>query len=93
MAVNDGGSAFPIVFSAYSERTVDPTWRIETSAGMTLRDYFAAQALSAAVHLIATNDVDVHDDGSELVTEQAAETLATNCYRLADAMLKARADV
>jgi len=47
----------------------------EEAAGMTLRDYFAAKAIIA-----------YHADGKF----SSCEDVANWCYRLADAMLKAR---
>ena len=64
---NDGGPAFP---QGHSDTPIiDPS-------GMTLRDYFAAKALSA---LVANN-------GSEFSRGAYAE----EAYRIADAMLEER---
>lgn len=54
--------------------------------GMTLRDWFAGQALTGLVsgHLAASPD---HNIGSE-----DGPHLATESYRIADAMLSARGD-
>ena len=62
---NTGGPAFPTINYAavYSE-------------GMTLRDYFAAQALLSRGFI--TRPYDTTDE------------TAKDCYRMADAMLKAR---
>lgn len=56
--------------------------------GMTLRDWFAGQALVGRSFIVA----DPHDDlttvsGLNLMT---AEGMAASCYELADAMLAAR---
>ena len=49
-----------------------------TDPGMTLRDYFAGQELAKTA-------------GTYLLDEPLAyQRLATHCYRMADAMLKAR---
>ena len=54
--------------------------------GMTLRDYFAAQAINGLMAMIATGKHDLyHLDGS---TQE--ERLAVAGYRVADAMLAAR---
>lgn len=56
-----------------------PTEHTDTSGlydGMTLRDYFAAKALEQ--HGFLTRPYDTTDEA------------AKNCYRMADAMLKAR---
>lgn len=72
-AADDGGPAFP--GGVYAEGADRPYWD-----GMTLRDYFAAQALSAAVHrYFSEGDAwDGYDD------------LAGSVWRIADAMLRAR---
>ena len=77
--INDGGSAFPAKrarFGTYGEDIANPI----QVPGMTLRDYFAAKALVGVCSMVATNTHDIKDDNA----------LATDCYRMADAMLKAR---
>ena len=64
--IKDGGAAFPLMRS------------INGSDGMTLRDYFAAQALAG---ICANQDNRVYGNSMEF---------ARAAYRLADAMLKAR---
>lgn len=66
MSEKDGGSAFPCPgdFNAYPE-----------SLGMTLRDYFAAQAMQAFCH-------QAEDAGYD--------EIAIWAYGMADAMLRAR---
>jgi hypothetical protein len=51
------------------------------SYGMSLRDYFAAQALS-----------DYGINASEKFDRQSARIIAENCYLIADAMLCARGE-
>ena len=63
---NTGGPAFPC-----------PTISIGQHQGMTLRDYFAGQAL-ASINLGIG------------VTDDFYSRTAKHCYALADAMLKAR---
>ena len=77
--MNTGGPAFPIKGQL---RTTD-------EPGMTLRDYFAGQALIATFK----NSVDLYqgggfndDDDLDVIYSDAAET----AYLVADAMLKAR---
>ena len=69
----DGGSAFP-----FSETFQDDHGNVEvkyTNEGMTLRDYFAGQALS---NLIMTG------------VRGGANHIALQAYEIADAMLKSR---
>ncbi len=62
MSINDGGPAFPR--HAYDGHD-----------GMTLRDWFASQALAGVLAKYGTGD---------------AFTVAVDCYEHADAMLKVR---
>jgi hypothetical protein len=68
--VNHGGPAFPQLSDAYR-------------SGMTLRDYFAAQALPAVVTLCFA-DTDAKDG-------KGPDYFSKCSYMIADAMLKARA--
>ena len=71
MEKDTGGAAFPCEGGSDSGLYAD--------AGMTLRDYFAGQALSGLCADPSNHDFyDSH--------EEAAET----CYQIADAMLEAR---
>jgi hypothetical protein len=87
MATNDGGPAFPHLHTdLYDEdgRDLPNGQTFTTAPGMSLRDYFAGQALMlagiAASSIFArTGKVDVN-----------GETAALTAYRLADAMLAAR---
>ena len=63
MAINDGGTAFPCP--------------VEGTSGMSLRDYFAAAALTG---LLASPDP----------TLPNPEGIAKVCYRFADAMIVER---
>ncbi len=72
-APNDGGPAFPI-----SSSTGDPRDGVYCCNGMSLRDWFAGQALQS--YLAGRNN-----DNRCTTSESVADT----CYRYADAMLKA----
>jgi hypothetical protein len=77
MNKDDGGSAFPNA-PLYSLQEEDGIYELlvdEQSSGMTLRDYFAAQAMQA---LISRKDFEFDDSAWK------------NAYDAADAMLKAR---
>lgn len=73
---DDGGSAFPLL------RAWDRDQReyadCFTAEGMSLRDYFAGQALCGVV------------GSSQFEPKTSDETLARVCYKWADAMLAAR---
>lgn len=75
--INTGGPAFPVEFDhqTFAPRNVEEAKRL--MSGMTLRDYFAAKALVR----ITAADVD---------GVMSPEITAFACYRMADAMLKAR---
>lgn len=65
-----GGPAFPFECQG-------PTTAPEIYYGMTLRDYFAAKAMAAAMANPDLND-------------KSSDDIAFGAYRIADAMLKAR---
>lgn len=79
MSRNDGGPAFPCVFSDGDGNSV-------TIEGMSLRDWFAGQAL---IGIIQTPDFDYDDDGVSRPANSDAE-IATAAYQVADAMIAAR---
>jgi hypothetical protein len=54
--------------------------------GMTLRDYFAAQALTGA----QIWDAVINEKNAEFANENGVDQLAKVAYAVADAMLKAR---
>lgn len=78
--IDDGGPAFPLVYSATSDRTNTPEWSIKAHGGMSLRDYFAGQALCEYLAAHMANDKQVDED-----------VVADCAYSMADAMLRARA--
>ncbi len=47
--INDGGSVFPEVFTDVKGERGDYTHDTYSAGGMTLRDYFAAKAMQAAL--------------------------------------------
>ena len=94
MSEKDGGPAFPAKSTAFAVPDTIPREYIEqitsmpvTHTGMTLRDYFAAQAMQG---ICATCDSDgVWQSG--LNDEQAGlYRIARLSYQMADAMLAAR---
>ena len=79
MSARDGGPAFPRTGEGFGNPLYD-------APGMTLRDYFAAQALSMLnYHNILAAAVTAQE------TEWAIQNAAVLSYRLADAMLAERA--
>ena len=73
--INDGGPAYPVEFFVGE-------CRAQNSTGMSLRDYFAAKALSG----LATKKIPDEDS-----TAKADMTLmAKDAYYIADAMLSER---
>ena len=73
-----GGPAFPNTIKVIDEQFAE-------LRGMTLRDYFAAQAMG---DVMADWRASRDRDGSDFDTD--AEAMAGDCYSMADAMLKAR---
>jgi hypothetical protein len=75
---NDGGPAFP-------SQTTEEGWTKDHFPDMTLRDYFAAEALPAVCSMV---NAGTHQRGP--ADASGADWIATSAYRLADAMLAAR---
>jgi hypothetical protein len=75
--MDNGGPAFPHI-KAVGHR--------DYAGGMSIRDWFAAQALQGCLAYSHYNETwgDFHNNGSHLM-------LAQHCYELADAMLEVRA--
>ena len=85
---DDGGAVFP------SEQRSIPygTWNQTFEIGMSLRDYFAAKALSDAIAEYRTNrEIDDGKGCVSLTDTVDAESIAYKAYFIADAMIKERA--
>lgn len=78
--INDGGPAFPCECGGDPDtnehQTGNHLWQ---QYGMTLRDYFAGEELSKTIGCAVCD------------RDESYDRLAKHCYRMADAMLKARA--
>ncbi len=81
MSEKDGGPAFPRTVYAINNGIGAASASIETANGMSLRDYFAGQALAGL-----TSSTDATAEGWKIAAPIAAEL----SYALADALLKAR---
>lgn len=82
-----GGQAFP-TNQTYRHVNGDTAWNDTTTeghGGMTLRDYFAAQALAGSL----SKDISVENHTWVYNRANRAE-LARDCYEIADAMIAAR---
>lgn len=75
-AAKDGGPAFPIAPIVIGERLFDAN----ESYGMTIRDYFAGQALNAVMRF----------GGSDMWNTDRQPAMASLAYEMADAMLAER---
>jgi hypothetical protein len=84
MSANNGGPAFPQTQTATEREFVSGLDVGE--GGMTLRDYFAAQSINAAVAKA------IHNFKCDGVGHYSVDWdhIAESCYDAADAMLKAR---
>lgn len=78
---NDGGQAFPYI----QWKTPDGLFVSTNSSGMTLRDYFAGQAITAIAKIV----VDAMKIGGVSAGEFES-SVAEGAYQVADAMLAAR---
>ncbi len=77
---NDGGPAFPRDGFAMYETKGNETWVVNN--GMSLRDFFAAQALDELIY--GGHDIDWD------LTKKEADDMAKKCYIVADAMIAER---
>lgn len=80
--INDGGPAFP---ARPSERMAGGAI-LSAHNGMSLRDHFAGKALPAVCRLVESGSHERRPDDPQ----DGADFIAISCYRLADAMIKAR---
>jgi hypothetical protein len=87
--IKDGGPAFP-----HAQRLWDndaQSWAVHSVGGMTLRDYFAGQALSG----ILSKAINPNNQGNDSVDWASTRAPGPNrasgdAYEYADAMLAAR---
>jgi hypothetical protein len=75
MSMKDGGPAFPWEDDSPHGKVI--------GRGMTLRDYFAGQALAGSLGVVVGAPSSAKDP-------KALQTVAVFCYAMADAMLAAR---
>jgi hypothetical protein len=78
--LKDGGGAFPNDFGVPGNKCI----------GMTLRDYFAAKALTGLLSNVNVLAADSNFGWS--IVNQEEVGLAEDAYAIADAMLRARGD-
>lgn len=85
--MNDGGSAFPLV-----KRWTGDGYPYDCAEGMSLRDWFAGQALVAIIKAEEAVDVDSIKERARIRqrNHRAKFRDAKRAYAIADAMLAAR---
>ena len=81
--IDDGGPAFPWHSDGMAEQYL-PT------QGMSLRDYFAGQALQAIITGMGREWPTTEDFYTDHAAENCYQVTATDAYAAADAMLAAR---
>lgn len=88
--VDDGGPAFPCPYMM-QDAASGATQHVASEPGMSLRDYFAGQALCGLLNK-SQNTPCACTAPEDVAAERAdvAERIAAACYRFADAMLAAR---
>jgi len=79
MSEKDGGLAFPEVFT---DRDQSGNYDVYSCGGMTLRDYFAGQALTG---MLTDNEGFTLPEGKTVFN-----IVAESAYKYADAMIEAR---
>lgn len=90
--INDGGAAFPQLEVVSEERDghgdlIEPFTR--SSGGMSLRDWFAGQALIA---VIAATSAGQHQPNTRKGDSHIRFAIARDAFDMADAMLAARSE-
>lgn len=95
MSAHDGGPAFPAMkkwqADEFGQASNTGYFVTEAHGGMSLRDYFAAQAMAASVGVLMTKELMPHlEECSSRKGMTAEEYIADGAYTMADAMLKAR---
>jgi len=84
---NDGGPAYPTTHYQYSApREFSP----ETWEGMTIRDYFAGQALASLILRAGSGEADIEMERLGLIHGETDKLCAKCAYDYADAMLAER---
>lgn len=87
--IEDGGPAFPNPIRLRNGRVGHPGEQtIETEGGMSLRDYFAGQAI---IGILTGSATLVAARGSEPLKD-TVNAFSQSVYEIADAMLKARSN-
>lgn len=91
--INDGGPAFPMAdfdHQTFTPQTIDEHRRL--LSGMSLRDYFAAEALGSMVLAVSTNQkfTDVCCNEALRCGVNFEDYVAARALDWADALLKAR---
>ena len=87
MASNDGGYAFPRPIAGITEELSGTGITSDEQSGMSLRDYFAAQALAG---MLGCQDFVNDICKTSASKDEARKKLADWAYKQADAMLFAR---
>jgi hypothetical protein len=85
--IKDGGPAFPEISTRADEH--DGSQIVYSAGGMSLRDYFAGQALAGLLGSGDFNLIRIMDYTSS-PDDKTAKAWAVVCYKLSDAMLAAR---
>lgn len=89
--VDDGGPAFPTA-EVQRTRNIEGGFTVafkDGAQGMSLRDWFAGQALAGLAGVLLT-DPNAITTSARLHKEPASGFLASTAYQMADAMLAAR---
>lgn len=93
MSVNDGGPAFPhgpLGDTMHGEE--GRVWhQFPAGAGMTLRDYFAGQAIAGVIRsTVEADSAAVLSESADATGLAIEQVIARSAYEIADAMLAAR---
>lgn len=82
--IDDGGPAFPVPEENYMS---DGSY---SNTGMTLRDWFAGQAIPELIRIVERATAGRDDVPDSTAGKVAAKVVAIQAYQMADAMIQAR---
>lgn len=91
----DGGPAFPSperIVGGWENKDGEKVFSVESSVGMSLRDYFAAKAMHAELNTAGAFDdpAEALITAAEIAGRTIEQQIAFNAYKLADAMIVQR---
>lgn len=88
--IDDGGPAFPVPPLVIDGKYWDPSEMHEGHLGLSLRDWFAGQAIPELIRIVDGATAGRDDVPDSIAAKAAAKVVAIQAYQMADAMIQAR---